>query len=466
MNIYTDGTELRELRQTIGLSQSKLSEITGIVQARISAFELGKNHLLNEEKTLIKETIRNLDRRSIERLKRKRYRKHVQTGNTLATRPRRNYQVTRKNGEYLATLNDLEFNFSQSIYSSSPKALSFFAGAGGLCYGIRAAGFQIVGASEINEGFRSIHSLNFPQTRQLTDDVQLFTTNKCNEILEQEGEIDLMVGGPPCQGFSLAGKRDIHDKRNTLFADYLRIARDIRPRVVLMENVKLLTSMKDSNGNLVSKRVLAEFSKIGYKARFFCINAKNYGVPQHRERVVFIAIDKNCDKSISIPMITHDISTNIFGTTKPFYTFGDAVSDLEYLESGERSKTDYLHKAVAHPEHVIQWLVDVPEGHSAHENADPKMRPPSGYNTTYKRQIWNEPSATVSTTFGMISGSRNVHPIATRSITIREALRLQSFPDNFKLTGNLGTMRTSIGNAVPPLLAYALGKHILKSYIL
>ena len=229
----------------------------------------------------------------------------------------------------------------------------------------------------------------------------------------------------------------------------------------------MLTSMRDAAGHLVSECVLSEFSKIGYVSAFFCVNAKDYGVPQHRERVIFIALEKrHTEKRPSVPLPSHDESEDIFGTVKPYITFGDAVSDLEYIESGEKSESDEFHISVAHPEHVIEWLVDVPEGCSAHENADPRKRPPSGYNTTYKRQVWNEPGSTVATTFGMISGCRNVHPIATRSITIREALRLQSFPDSFRLEGKIGDIRASIGNAVPPLLAYSLGKHIMRSYIL
>jgi DNA mismatch endonuclease Vsr len=109
---------------------------------------------------------------------------------------------------------------------------------------------------------------------------------------------------------------------------------------------------------------------------------------------------------------------------------------------------------------VVDWLWDVPEGRSAHENADPAKRPPSGYNTTYKRQVWHEPASTVQTTFGMISGCRNVHPIATRSLTIREAARIQSFPDSFLFQGSRGAIRKGIGNAVPPLLALALASHL------
>ncbi len=466
MKTYRNGIELRKLRKEIGLSQSKLSEVTGLVQAKISAYELGKNGLSNEEMAIIEAALNNLDRNSIKKLKTKRYQKHIRNGKTLADRPRRGYSLTSGNSQYLSTLKELEQNFLKTLPEDAPKALSFFAGCGGLCYGIKAAGFKIIGASEIHEGFRKIYYLNFKETTQLTNDVRNFSEEECKKIIEKENKIDLMIGGPPCQGFSLTGKRDPNDERNNLFSDYLRIAGSIRPQVILMENVKLLTSMKDPDGHFVTERILHEFSKIDYNSEFFCINAKNYGVPQHRERVIFIATDRNSKKKPSIPSIQFEKQSDIFGTVKPFRTFGDAVSDLEFIESGEKNKNDKLHVAVAHPEHVIEWLIDVPEGSSAHENEDPNHRPPSGYNTTYKRQIWDEPGATVATTFAMISGCRNVHPIATRSITTREALRLQSFPDSFKFTGKTGDIRTAIGNAVPPLLAFALGKHILKNYIL
>ena len=152
---------------------------------------------------------------------------------------------------------------------------------------------------------------------------------------------------------------------------------------------------------------------------------------------------------------------SLLGTTLPIRTFRDAMEGLETLENGDVSSNDPLHWAIVHPQHVIEWLVDVPEGMSAHENPDPAKRPPSGFNTTYKRNVWNEPCSTISTNFNMISGCRNVHPTSTRSITIREATRAQSFPDEFVFCGKWGDVRHAIGNAVPPLLAYEIAKEII-----
>jgi len=459
------GIDIREKRNDIGLSQSKLADITGVEQARISAYELGKLNLTNSEIIKISKQLDIIDEHTVLKLKKKRFQNSQHLESIISQIPRRGYKKTNRNIEYLKTLNELENQF-QNPPIIGLKAISFFAGCGGLCYGVKAAGFEIVATNELVEEYKNIYKQNFPKANFLPNDIKDITESDINKILDKYKAIDLMVGGPPCQGFSLAGKRDVNDKRNTLFEYYLKIAEQIQPKVILIENVRLLTSMKDPNGSLVSKRILDTFEKIGYLSTFYNVNAKDFGVPQHRERVIFIAVRKDLKKNPSIPDIKFGNSVNLFNSFQSYFTFGDAVSDLEFLESGEKSKTDKYHWAVKHPEHVIRWLVDVPEGKSAHDNENHELRPPSGYNTTYKRQIWNEPAGTVATTYGMISGCRNVHPIATRSLTTREALRLQSFPDSFKLIGNDGTIRTVIGNAVPPLLGYEIAKHLLDSYML
>jgi len=456
---------LRKQRMEVGLSQSKLADITGIQQARLSAFELQKQDLTTQEKKIIEKSLSALDKNKVESLKKKRYQTHIKDGSTIASRPRRSYSKTSRNEKYLSILSELETKFS-SENKSNLKAISFFAGCGGLCYGIKAAGFNIVATNELQEAYKKIYSANFSGLEFLANDITEIKDNEIKKIIEKQGAIDLMIGGPPCQGFSLAGKRNVHDSRNTLFQNYLYIASIIKPKVILMENVRLLTSMKDPSGEYVSKRILDTFKSIGYNCAFFTVNAKNYGVPQDRERVIFIGLRKGLKAQPSIPIANYGFEKNLFSDDNPFFSFGDAVSDLEFIESGETCTSDEYHKAVNHPEHVIKWLLDVPEGKSAHENSDKELRPPSGYNTTYKRQVWSKPAGTVATTYGMISGCRNVHPIATRALTTREALRLQSFPDSFKVIGKMGDIRTTIGNAVPPLLGYALGEHIKKNYIL
>jgi DNA (cytosine-5)-methyltransferase 1 len=455
------GFKIKELRLNKGISQAKLAVLSGIDQAKISAWELGKDKIERKNFYQLFQVIQTIDDSQVAQLKKKRYQKKDSSSFSV---PKRGYVKTSRNEEYLDLLGRIEANFLNPNYKS--KALSFFAGCGGLCYGAKAAGIEIVGTNELVEEYKDVYRKNFPEAFFLPNDIRDIKREHIEELLNKHGSIDVMLGGPPCQGFSLAGKRDVQDKRNTLFEDYLKISKYLQPKVILIENVRLLTSMKDPDGTLVKDRVIDTFDKLGYNSRFFIANAKNYGVPQHRERIIFIGIRKDIKAKLTIPEeLFSDEEISLFNNKPMPFTFGDAVSDLSFLESGQKDLNDPYHWAVKHPAHVLNWLVDVPQGKSAHDNENPNLRPPSGYNTTYKRQVWNEPGGTVATTFGMISGCRNVHPIATRSMTIREAMRLQSFPDSFELTGTSGAIRTVIGNAVPPLLSYFLSKHIIENYI-
>ena len=361
---------------------------------------------------------------------------------------KKQYNLSPKTKKYVNELDDLYTNHLNS--QKKFKAVSLFSGCGGLCLGFSAAGVRIAGFIEKDKDISQIYRDNFSSTPQLANDITSLSHADIEQYKESIGEIDIVIGGPPCQGFSLSGKRDKSDARNKLFENYLDIVSVFKPKLALLENVQLLTSMKDENGNYVKDSIIKKFQELGYKITYFDVNAKDYGVPQSRARVFFLAIRNDISSDLSFPEIEN---TGL--------TFGDACSDLEYLESGEFSNVDDLHFAVNHPPHVLEWLWNVPEGSSAHDNEDELLRPPSGYNTTYKRQVWNEEGSTVQTTFGMISGCRNVHPVATRSLTVREAARIQSFPDKFIFNGKVGTVRTAIGNAVPPLLAYKIASHLV-----
>lgn len=455
--------DIRKIRQDASLSQARFAEITGISQYRLSEIELFKASPTPDELSRISNTAAAVLNGSIKVRKGKRISKKSFESSIIQTHPRRSYDITPRNAEYLRTLSALEQHF-RAPRPQAPVVVSFFTGCGGMCYGLKAAGFNIVAANELVEAYKDIYRLNFGDIPFLSNNICDVTDEEIRQLMDQYGEIDIMAGGPPCQGFSLAGKRDISDKRNTLFEYYLQIASKIRPKIILMENVRLLTSMKAPDGTLVKDKIISTFQSIGYTGTFHIVNAADYSVPQNRERVFFIGVRNDLDvPPVSLTPTCSD-SSGLFASLPPCFTFGDAVSDLEFLESGECSADDSLHKATRHPEHVIRWLYDVPQGRSAHDNAESDMRPPSGYNTTYKRQVWSRPGCTVTTNFTMISGCNNVHPIATRAITVREALRLQSFPDSFRFTGSSETIRTVIGNAVPPLLAYHIARQLIEHY--
>lgn len=454
-----NGRQLRKLREDNKVSQARLAEITETPQHLLSAFELEKSSLEEHYLNKIKNFFSNIKEYENVRFRKKRYKQHTYSRAIPKNNRSSNYKKTNRNSEYITLLDQL-VNYQE--YNQTYNAVSFFSGIGGFSLGFKSAGFKLRGFVEIDDDLASIYQKNFPESNRIGADISDIDDSVFQKLKLDAGEIDVVIGGPPCQGFSLSGKRDISDPRNYLFNEYLRAIKILLPKVAIVENVRLLTSMKSKDGSLVKDEILAGLSAIGYRSKIFEVNAKEFSVPQHRERALFIAVRQDLNIEPTLPERSCSDQPELFGAERPYFTFGDACSDLDFIESGGQS-IDPHHKAVSHPDHVIRWLWDVPQGKSAHDNDDADLRPPSGYNTTYKRQVWNQPAATVQTTFGMISGCRNVHPIATRSLTIREASRLQSFPDTFQFAGSLGKIRTGIGNAVPPLLARALALHVRAS---
>lgn len=457
----SDVKYLSKFRKSINLSQSKLSEVTNISQFRLSQFENNKIKLTETEKKQIVTTLNN--KRLLNGIvsRKKRYQKHTYENNIVKKSKRRSYKRSLNNKEYVRDLNTIHQKHIENKKKLS--CISLFSGCGGFSLGASAAGFKIKGFLELEKSAVEIYKQNFSSSELLGRDINDIKINNIKSKFQNK--IDLIIGGPPCQGFSLAGKRDTKDKRNYLYKKYFDLVLTIKPKIFIMENVELLLSMKNNNGTFVKDDIINDFSSKNYSVDYKVVNASNFGVPQSRKRVIFFGIKKNINKKIIFPEnIYANERSNLFTSYKKLRSFSDAVSDLPFLESGENSNISF-HQAQKHPDHVLKWLWNVKQGMSAHKNKEKKMRPPSGYNTTYKRQTWDKPASTVQTTFGMISGSNNVHPLCTRAITIREAARIQSFPDKFILTGKIGSIRTAIGNAVPPMLSFELCNYF-KNYIL
>lgn len=446
-------------RENKNISQYKMAKALNITSQQLSAWERNKTIPDNESIQLINNFFKSPEKFFKENgvsIKKQTFKRNLN-----------DQGISRPQKKIIQDFYECNAPKSNNI-NKNKKAIMLFSGIGGMSEGFRSAGFNLIGHVEINPSARKIYAQNFPDSKFLGDDITKISDEKLRSIKSEEGEISVIAGGPPCQGFSLAGKRNVFDPRNQLFKEFVRFAKILQPKVVLLENVKMLLTMQTQDGNLVKDYLLQEFSKAGYQMIYSAINAKDYGVPQSRERVVFLGVRKDLYKNIQLtfPSPTHTHEKNLFDHgLKPIKTFKEATEDLDLLESGEASKTDPWHFSVKHPDHVIKMLKIVPEGKSAHENKDPKLRPSSGYNTTYKRIRWNEPSSTISTNFSMISGSRNVHPTSTRSLTIREAMRCQTFPDSYQLSGTLGEIRKGIGNAVPPKLAKFFAGYIMKHFL-
>ena len=452
---------VRQKREELGISQYKMAKAIGVSNAFLSALERGKRPVETDEVNLLNDFFNNHQvyfHRNGVKLEKRKFQRDFIEAETLKETERQ--------------------KITENFYKKNPwpkvsidrglKALMLFSGIGGMSLGFKKAGYRIIGHVEIEESANAIYAKNFPDSKCFGTDIRKVTDQQLKEIKKGYGEIDVIAGGPPCQGFSLAGKRNVLDPRNELFHEFARFAKILKPRAILLENVRTLLSMQTKEGKPLKDLLVQTFDDAGYNLIYKPVNAKEYGVPQSRERVVFIGLRKDLvkEKKFEFPLrLCGDSDENLFEkkTLLPYKSFRQASLGLDLLESGEYSKVDPWHFAIRHPRHVIEMLKSTPEGKSAHENTDHSLRPRSGYNTTYKRIHWDEPSSTISTNFSMISGSRNVHPKNTRSLTIREAMRCQTFPDHFLLEGTLGDIRKGIGNAVPPLLAEVFAKH-LKNY--
>lgn len=349
------------------------------------------------------------------------------------------------------------------------KILDLFCGAGGLSYGLDSVPeFKTLIGVDFDYKALVTFKENIKGATVICGDLtDTKVKDKIVELALEKG-INMIVGGPPCQGFSLKGKNlGLNDPRNFLFLEYLKVVERVKPEVVVIENVKNLTNA--CKGYFIIQ-IKERLKSLGYIANSGILNAKDFGVPQHRERTIIIA---SRSKSISLPK---SLNTNV--------TVRDAISDLAYLNSGEGSfKQNYTttikskyqaemrkgslflynHMATKHSKIALKKLSLIPP------EGDKKYLPRSYYgkqkfSTTWSRLKWDKQSPTIDTRFDTPSNGENSHPFLNRSITPREAARIQSFPDTFIFYGNKCSICKQIGNAVPPLLAKAIAKKIKSAY--
>lgn len=314
--------------------------------------------------------------------------------------------------------------------------IDLFSGAGGLSCGLVMAGYTPVGSVEIMEQAVSTYKYNFVDKKGFRENVEsrdIREKTVKNALYEsvKATNVDLIVGGFPCQGFSMAGNRIVTDKRNTLYLDMLEIVDHIKPKVVVMENVPGLRSML---GGKVEEKIINDFEKIGYKINVTVLNAADYYTPQTRRRVIFIGNRIGKENYHPKPLLTPDE----YKTTK------EAISDLI------KHKEDPLfnHVPTKHSEKMQSKLISVKEGESLYKN----------YSDSWKKCPWNKPSCTVKENHGAV----NIHPKLPRVLTARELARLQSFPDDFVFQGSKKWQLTQIGNAVPCFLGKAVGLAVEK----
>lgn len=360
-----------------------------------------------------------------------------------------------------------------------PRVLDLFCGAGGLSKGFEDAGFETVCALDSDPISAETFRRNFSKARVVQDDIRAVPTS----ALARPGEIDVLIGGPSCQGFSTHGKRIAEDPRNFLFREFVRVAAELRPPCVVIENVKGLLHY---DKGLFKQRIHEALEEHGYRVESRLLLAADFGVPQMRERLFFIATLTG--SPIQFPRPTHGRGGNL----QPWVTVREAISDLpplglggavhevpyltppdsEYETTMRRGSTSILfHIARPVSSYALSIIRRIPQGKGIRHLPEAElparfrqMRTISNGNlrqdctTLYHRLHWDRPSYTITCYFRNVSSGPFVHPTDHRALSFREAARLQSFPDTFEFEGR--AVARQIGNAVPPLLAEAVARSI------
>ena len=365
--------------------------------------------------------------------------------------------------------------------------IDLFSGCGGLSLGFEMMGFNVSLAIERDINAATTYKQNHPNTKMIVDDITQI--KDLSNLVDCSTSIDGIIGGVPCQGFSLSGNRDKNDPRNSLFVDFVRFVNYFRPKFFVIENVIGILSMKTKDNRLTKNVIIEECDKIGYNVEVFTLNAAEFGVPQSRQRVFFIGLRND------IPYDKDKIEPKgfLFGNNQ--ITIEQAIMDLPQIKACEgtevaeytaqpmndyqkwaRRNSDkvYNHVAMRHTKRLVerfeqikfgQSVADVPEEFQQRKRGEANKISGKSFAQNNMRPFPDRPSPTIPASFQ----SNFVHPYINRNYTAREGARLQSFPDTYVFYGKRTNMSweknlsqyQQIGNAVPPLLARAVAKSLL-----
>lgn len=377
------------------------------------------------------------------------------------------------------------------------KLIDLFAGAGGLTTGFDLAGFDSLCAIDMDKKALATYKHNYPNSKIINQDIRKIKPDQLRSDLGlRREELTALIGGPPCQGFSRnipAVERSLNEPRNQLYKTFLEFVEEFRPIYVVMENVSEILKAYDGE---VKKQITEQLELLGYKVASASLNAAHYGIPQTRTRAFFIA---SLEKLPIFPSATHCGNTqsdyrtekkshnqlSLFETNiSSIVTVRDAIGDLPPLDAGQEytaeiypdeAKTTYQaimrHQSTKISNHIARALTPIQtararilkEGQDARD-LPPELAPKKHYSGAYGRLYWDKPARTITRWVFHPGSGRFFHPTQNRTITIREAARLHSFPDKFHFLGTYTEMSSQIGESVPPLLAKAIATSIIENH--
>lgn len=338
------------------------------------------------------------------------------------------------------------------------NVLDLFCGAGGLSYGFERAGFHILLGIDDDQSALKTFELNHTNAKSICKDItQLTYANDIKPLINNKS-IDIIIGGPPCQGMSLSGPRKFDDPRNKLYLSYIRLVQEIQPKAFIIENVPGLISLFKGQ---IKENIIKKFNESGYIVDYKIMCASDYGVPQNRKRVIFIGRKKGifqyppCNRKVvtchmalsDLPPLENELGGEVLA-------YATAPQNEYQKLMRKNSQKVYNHIAANHSKKVVNTIALVPDGGN-YKNLPDEYKNLRNFHVAWTRFASQKPAPTIDT------GHRHhFHYKYNRVPTVRECARLQSFPDTFIFTGNKTQQFRQVGNAVPPLMAEAIAQQL------